>query len=181
MRAKIYDHWHKSGLPVDAVFGKDQDAYAAYYTSMFLIQDTGESVYAHMGTGFSSDALAAYVEFWGVLQAIIIQQDAIRELYQCLLGGEPDLAGVSAWLELRDLRNRCAGHPANKNTKGGTLRTFMARGLWSYDNLWYEQFNSVTGQVSHPHIDLRALIEKYDTEASGLLSDVLAEMKRRLP
>ena len=51
---------------------------------MYLIQDTGELVQSHMKHGFSSDPWLAYIEFWGVMQAIFIQQDAINEFYEAM-------------------------------------------------------------------------------------------------
>src|SRR5208283_2330368 len=70
VRSKIYDQFHGSKAGPEHFF-KDEnaEAFAAYYTSMYLIQDTGESVAAHMKRGFSSDPWSAYIEFWGVMQA----------------------------------------------------------------------------------------------------------------
>jgi len=41
----IAEHWHHCRLPVSAVFATD-DAYAAFYTSKYLIQDTAEAIFA---------------------------------------------------------------------------------------------------------------------------------------
>jgi hypothetical protein len=62
VRANIYDQFHGSNAGREHFF-KDEhrEAYAAYYTAMFLIQDTGESVQSHMKRGFSSDAWLAYI------------------------------------------------------------------------------------------------------------------------
>jgi len=55
---------------------------------MFLIQDTGEAVAHHMAGDFSG-SLRAYLEFWGVMQAIFIRQDAISELHRVVVGNQP--------------------------------------------------------------------------------------------
>ena len=60
----IAEHWHHCRLPVSAVFATD-DAYAAFYTSKYLIQDTAEAIFAHLDRGFSKDPMAAYLEFLG--------------------------------------------------------------------------------------------------------------------
>jgi len=51
---------------------------------MYLLQDTSESLYVHRIKGFANDPHEAYIEFWGVMQAIFIQQDAISELYEAV-------------------------------------------------------------------------------------------------
>jgi hypothetical protein len=176
----IAEHWHHCRLPVSAVFATD-DAYAAFYTSKYLIQDTAEAIFAHLDRGFSKDPMAAYLEFWGVMQAIFIQQDAICELYESVFGKKAATHGLNAWATLRDLRNRCAGHPANKTIGGGSLRSFMGRGFGPYERITYEQYDSSTRTRTHPTFNLKALINSYDAEAARLLSAVLAEMKRKCP
>ncbi len=66
VRIAIYDQFQNS-LAVQRYFFRDEnkDVYAAYYTSMFLIQDTAEAIYVHMARGFSPDPMMAYIEFWG--------------------------------------------------------------------------------------------------------------------
>jgi hypothetical protein len=57
VRSNIYDQFHGSDAGHEYFF-KDEhaEAYATYYTAMYLIQDTGESVKSHMERGFSSGA-----------------------------------------------------------------------------------------------------------------------------
>src|SRR5262249_39327816 len=110
------------------------DQYAAYSSSMSLIQDTGEAVEADLATDFSSDPMRAYLEFWGVMQAIFIQQDAIHELHLVIAGARPILPPGSAWASLREVKNTCAGHPANGCKPGpAAQRTFMGRSFGKYE------------------------------------------------
>lgn len=182
IRQQIADHWQARLPPAGVLFG-DDDAFAAFYTSKYLIQDTAESVGVHMASGFSNNPHSAYIEYWGVMQALIIQQDAIIEVHKSICGTAPVLAKPSPWFELRDLRNRCAGHPASNthSSKGSTLRSFMGRSFGGYEQIMYEQYDAATGKTTHPQVDLRKLISDYDVQAAGILSAVLAEMKRKCP
>lgn len=182
VRQQIADHW-QARLPPAGVLFADDDAFAAFYTSKYLIQDTAESIGVHMATGFSANPHAAYIEFWGVMQALVIQQDAIVELYKSIFGTAPMLAKPSPWLDIRDLRNRCAGHPARNthSSKGTTLRSFMGRRFGDYEQIMYEQYDSATGTTAHPKVGLRKLISDYDLQAAGMLSAVLAELKQKCP
>ena len=182
IRDEIADYWHKRQCDISQVFPK-KDSFAAFYTSKFLIQDSAESIGSHMVRGFSKDPWTAYLEFWGVMQAIIIQQDAICELHNSIVGDYPAISSPSSWLELRDLRNKCAGHPAKKTAKKDQrhYRTFMGRSFGNYESVTYEQYDSVSGKISHPRINLRDLIGKYDNEAFQYLDAILQALKTKCP
>jgi hypothetical protein len=177
IRTAIYDQFHNSSAgPAFFFRAENQDAHAAYYTSMFLIQDTGEALLTHMAEDFSAKPMQAYLEFWGVMQATHIQQDAICELHQAVAQGRPQ-QGL-AWKELRTLRNQCAGHPANRQNG---QRTFMGRSFGKYAAIQYECWDARTRKTTYPRVDLRRMINDYDAEATGILDDILLEMKRRWP
>ena len=137
---------------------------------------------AHRPKGFSSDPFEAYIEFWGVMQAIVIQQDSISELYEAVIGSVLDTRSLMSWQALRNLRNTCAGHPAKKERpKSSPLsRTFMGRSFGNYSAVTYEQWQS-GGSVSQPIIDLGALIDSYAAEAESLLAAVLQSMRSQWP
>jgi hypothetical protein len=179
-QSNIYDQFHgSSALSSNGLQGDD---FAAYNNSMYLVQDTGEAVARHMAGDFSDDPLSAYLEFWGVMQAIIIQQDAISELHRVVVGTLPTIQSGSAWAKLRNTRNLCAGHPANRaHGLPAPQRTFMGRSFGKYNKVTYELWDANTQARTHPTFDLRLLINNYDNEASLVLGNVLAAMKSRWP
>jgi len=181
VRSAIYDQFHSSSSALPALSQRADD-FAAYYTSMYLIQDTGEAVQNHMLNDFSSDPLRAYLEFWGVMQAIIIQQDAISELHRVVVGRLPAKTPNSAWSQLRDKRNTCAGHPVRR-TRGvlATQRAFMGRSFGNYNGVTYELWDAGAQKPTHPSFNFRQMIDGYDKEASQALSSVLISMKAQWP
>jgi uncharacterized protein with HEPN domain len=110
-RQKIYEFFHD---PEDQRFfeylthADDAERFAAYYTSMYLIQDTAEAVLDHMERGFSNTPLRAYIEYWGVMQALCINQDAIGELHSAVLDKELRFQSMPAWQKLREMRHTTA-------------------------------------------------------------------------
>jgi hypothetical protein len=181
VREEIYDHFQASPA-CDLYFIQNeanQDTYAAYYTSMYLLQDTGEALMTHRAKGFSTEPMQGYIEFWGVMQAMFIQQDALGELYKVVMDQERDASVLAAWQELRTLRNVCAGHPANRGKQ--PQRTFMGRSFGDYLRIQYESWDSATRQLSHPVVDLGALFDQYAQEATNILISILAEMRRKWP
>jgi hypothetical protein len=135
-----------------------------------------------MQRGFSSEPLLAYVEFWGVMQAVFIQQDAICELYEAVVGSKPRICKDSDWSKIREIRNMCAGHPA-KRSHGvpATQRTFMGRNFGTYEHIEYELRDEHTRLYSRPTFNLMAMLNAYDGYAAGLLNDVLSTLKGKWP
>ncbi|MGB8684339.1 MAG: hypothetical protein WCD12_15740 [Candidatus Binatus sp.] len=182
-RQEIYDYFHNNEACQQFFFDAAQEErYAAYYTSMYLVQDTSESLLVHRARGFSSDPHAAYIEFWGVMQALIIQQDSISELYKAVTAGQLDIRALSSWQTVRTLRNACAGHPAKKDRPKNSpvTRTFMGRRFGGYPAITYEQWQAQKG-ITHPTVKLDALIDGYAKEAAAKLLEVLQSMKEQWP
>lgn len=103
-RDEIYNYFRGSVSCQPFFFAAAQEErYAAYYTSMYLLQDTTESLIVHRPKGFSSDPFEAYIEFWGVMQALFIQQDSIFELYEAVTGSTLDTRNLTSWHALRNL------------------------------------------------------------------------------
>ncbi len=185
LREKIYDHFHgKSNCQAYFFHASHADEYVAYYNSMYLLQDSTEALLYHRSAGFSNDPLAAYLEFWGVMQAAVIQQDAIKELHQIIVQSPLDakVKNLVAWLSVRDLRNLCAGHPVKKARPASQplSRTFMGRSFGNYENVTYEKWQQ-GGGISHPSVALGALLDSYFLEASGELALILLQMQTRWP
>lgn len=150
-----------------------------YRISMSLIQDTGEAVWTHMRDGFSAAPMIAYIEFWGVMQAIVIQQDAIKKLHEAVVGVPPSIPVDSAWNQIREKRDLVAGHPVHRSHKvPAPQRTYMGRSFGDYDCIRYVMYDEHTRDVTVPHFNLRKMIEDYDAQASNILTDVLTKMRQ---
>lgn len=193
IRENIYDYFHGNESCQNFFFDDAQeDRYAAYYTSMYLLQDTTESLVVHRNRGFSNDPHEAYIEFWGIMQAIVIQQDSILELYEAVTGSKHNSNLLTSWQELRYLRNSCAGHPAKRDrpTSKPLTRTFMGRNFGGYSSLTYEKWekpkakvpsSSPLANISHPQVKLGNLIDSYEKEASEMMTKILKYMEGEWP
>jgi hypothetical protein len=182
-REEIYNYFHQSAGCAKFFFDAAQEErYAAYYTSMYILQDTTESLMAHRAKGFSSDPLVAYIEFWGVMQALFIQQDSISELHVAVTGSRLQTDKLTSWQSLRTVRNICVGHPAKKDRPKASpiSRTFMGRQFGGYSALTYEQWQR-GGGISNRTVQLGALIDGYADEAEVELAAILQSMKQQWP
>jgi len=193
IREQIYNYFHGNEACQNFFFDEAQEErYAAYYTSMYLLQDTTESIFVHRKKGFSNDPHKAYIEFWGIMQAIIIQQDSICELHEAVTGSKLDTKSLVSWQALRTLRNTCAGHPAKKDRpKSKPLtRTFMGRNFGGYSLLTYEKWEkpkskspsrSPLANISHLQVELGNLMDAYEKEATKFISEILKFMESKWP
>ena len=182
-RDDIYNYFQGSASCQKFFFATAQEErYAAYYTSMYLLQDTTESLMAHRKNGFSFDPMKGYIEFWGVMQALIIQQESISELYEAVVGISLSTTNLSSWQLLRKFRNTCVGHPAKKDRpKSSPLsKAFMGREFGDYSNISYEQWQKGGGFATST-FSLGTIIDCYTTEADSVLAAVLQSMSRQWP
>ena len=181
LRRDVYDHFHASAIREELfLLPGNRDRFAQYETAMLLMQDTGEALWSHRERDFSSRALEAYIEVWGVLQAVVIQQDALLELVAAL--GAPKPATGSAWSAIRDLRNQLVGHPINKRSSTRTTRrAFMGRQPKSYRYLSYELWDAGADRTTFPRVNLGQLLDAYESEAADHLAEVLAYVRRAWP
>lgn len=186
VRSAIHDHFHSSRIREGYFLQLGRrDCFAQYETAMLLLQDTGEALWTHRCREFSSSAMMAYIEFWGVVQAVIIQQDALVELAASV--GAPAVSGGAAWKDIRNFRNLLVGHPANKTsgskTHGakGPMRSFMGRQEKTYNELTYELWDGGAEKVSHPRVDLGKMIDAYEAEAVDHLEAILAHLRQEWP
>ncbi len=174
VREEIYNQF-QAGPWIDFFVKKSNGArYDAYYTSMYLLQDTGEALYQHRQRGFGVDDLQAYLEFWGVMQAFFIQQDAICELYEAVKGCKLKIKPDSAWGKLREFRNRAAGHPAKRDRGAPFTRTFMARGFGQYPAIKVHEWHATSGTETCSTNNLAVMMDAYEREATSYLREVLA-------
>lgn len=181
LRREVYDHFHASAIRSELFLAPgNRDRFAQYETAMLLVQDTGEALRAHRRHDFSASPMAAYIEFWGVMQAVVIQQDALIEL-AAALGAPKPVPGV-AWNRIRDFRNLLAGHPASKRSSAKRpLRAFMGRQPKSYRWMTYELWDAATDRTTHPQADLGEMLDGYENEAVDLLAAILAHTRQAWP
>ena len=62
-----------------------------------------------------------YLIIWGVLQAIVIQQDSIKNLYKIFSLKSLGFKNYPTTMALRELRNATGGHPTEVNRQSSSL------------------------------------------------------------
>lgn len=106
-----------------AIF-KDSAEYHKLCSCLDVIGDTELAFSAYEEMPDSGPPGSSYVLAYGFLQALFLQQDAVRNLYEALqLPSEPDPLLV----EIRELRNDAIGHPTKRGGGKGKSFSFISR------------------------------------------------------
>lgn len=182
-REEIYDYFHASQTCQQHFLDPArEEEYVAYYTSMYLLQDSTESLSWHRGQGFAQEPFQAYLEFWGVMQAVTIQQDSIAEIFEVITGNKLESKTLLSWSEIRSIRNTCAGHPAKRNLpkRVPPTRSFMGRTFGGYESFRYERWEQGVG-TTFPDVKLAALLDAYALEAEAKLVEIFNTMRSQWP
>lgn len=150
--------------------------------SMDTIGDTTLAVEYFKETGIGQDVGENYLKLYGLLQAIYLQQDAIKFLFQVIkkcFDEKNELRDWSvyqkeSWNELRSYRNLSVGHPIENKTfeRGRTKRASISQITISSDGFQLVIWDAVTGSDQFQDIQLKDLIESYLSEAKEILVDV---------
>jgi hypothetical protein len=149
-----------------AIFQRQRD-FNFICSAMDIIDDILFALRSYT-TQHHDDQGLAYLEIFGVLQALFVQQDAVRQLYRIVTGGainlETEYPDIKA---IRDVRVRVAGHPVG----GAGGSHFIVRytvSKWGFELWKYDQ----TGGRTTEEVNLPGLIKKtldrikYDNEQS---------------
>ncbi|MDH7943690.1 hypothetical protein QGM61_07640 [Pseudohongiella sp. SYSU M77423] len=103
---------------------KDSDNWNQICCSLDTIDDTLYSQQDYLSAKYPSSDGLKYVFTYGLLQALFIQQDAMRHLSEAF-GIEFQL--TDRLEEIRSLRNASIGHPTKNKTKGSTYYNYISR------------------------------------------------------
>lgn len=162
-------------------FKAHPDEWNVLTVAMDTLGDSVEALEYFEQHGFGDTLGERYLRFYGTFQALILQQDAIRELYRIFC--EKPLSEPSAWSELRELRNLATGHPLDKRgTKHtGRLRVFVSRHTISPDGFDLIVCEERVHRLASESVDLRSPYTTYKEEVLLLLAEVEAAQRRRWP
>lgn len=168
VREQIYNHIESTP---DCKWSNkaSHDDFVSYCAAKDTIQDTAETLLTHMQEGFVTDVHERYIEYYGVLQAIYMQQDAICVLYKIFLNKKLDAKQYNAWSRLRDLRNDTVGHPVGR-------RRFLNRNVISYNNVNYSWWPKKSRLPKSEDFPLKLFIDTYTTEATTILDLIYIHM-----
>jgi len=150
--------------PIPPAYRPTGPAFHQADTAIFVARDADLAMDAFLAKREAPKERYLYLETYGYLQALFVQQDAIRNLWEAMMPAAKRWRRSARLSEIRDLRNASIGHPS-KQTQGVSETSF---------NVISQSTMSVNGFEMHTRM------------ASGRFSTcwvklpVMAEVQRRL-
>lgn len=156
---------------------KDSDNWNQICCSLDTIGDTLYSQQDYLKSEYPTSDGLKYIFTYGLLQALFIQQDAMRHLSEAF-GVQFEL--TDRLKEIRSLRNASIGHPTKNKIKGSTYYNYISRmSLSKNEFTLMRSFNQ--GSNEFIDIEIYPIIHDQlkDIESSyKLLSEKLSEADR---
>jgi hypothetical protein len=156
----------------DTRFKTRPDEWYALCVAMDTLEDSCLALQYYEASGIGDEYGERYLKLYGLLQAVFLQQDSIRQLYRTFVGTHLESDSHSAWMRIRDLRNLTVGHPIEKRDKTGTKRCFISRVTIETDEFRLRVWNKDEGRYEFEDVDLKHLYESYKSEAIEHLEEV---------
>lgn len=144
-------------------------------SSLDVVEDSELAITAYSEIDLSiSDYGSQYLSTYGLLQALVIQQDAVRHLTEYL--GAPFNPTKNPTLKrVRDVRNSVAGHPSKEDRSGSRSHNFLTRMTLSAGELTYVRARW-DGDSEWATIKPLELIASQETELSQRLLDLVSNL-----
>ena len=144
-----------------------------------VVEDTELAIAAYLDREFGESDGAHYLAVYGLLQALFIQQDAVRYLCESL-GMLNPLDNNSRLEKIRDIRNDTIGHPTKRNRKRGqpTSYNFISRHSLKSNRLELMSLFS-NGTPKFADVSIPDLIAEQRTCLSEILTSVISELEQK--
>jgi len=182
MDHKIREIINRNGIEFyEKYFNNHIDDWNILCASMDIIGDTTLAIQNFKETGIGQNTGEKYLKLYGLLQAIYLQQDAIKFLFEVIKKSFDnnkikhwDDYRRDNWKILRNYRNLSIGHPIANNTfeKGKIKRVMVSRVTISSAGFQLLIHDMHSSGLQFQNVNLENLIESYLTEAVAILLDV---------
>lgn len=164
-RSNLYDRYFKDHL----------DEWNILCVAMDTLEDSCLAIGYYEASGIGEEDGEKYLKLYGLLQAIILQQDSIRWLHKVLLGYDLKPSSDSAWTEIRYIRNLTIGHPIEKIEKkrrAGTKRCFISRVTIRTSGFELLVWNSREEQNEFKDVNFERMYKDYKSEVMENLENI---------
>jgi hypothetical protein len=167
--------------------GLDVFHHANACAAVDVLEDADLAIAHYLESESSGEPGSEYLRTYGVLQAAYLQQDAARLIRKAF--GLPSSEWPKPMYDLRVLRNRATGHPADTpegkrkpadtpKRKSDPPATFIVRPEMSSRSLAVLQI-AADGTWNSSSVDLRAMLKAHSEALHSLMEELVDELERR--
>lgn len=164
---KIRDHINR--IEKQCVLIKDRGSWNKLCASLDVLEDSQHAIDYYVISEYPSDFRGKYLFTYGLLQAIYLQQDALKHLNESLgLGLIKYHIDYPELNDIREIRNDVTGHPTERHK---TKFIYLAQISMQKDSFSYMVFE-VEKETTHHPVDVLKTIETQ----MKLVQDILQEI-----
>lgn len=173
LEQQIRDYVNKDGL-YERYFESHLDEWNALCVAMDTLGDTSLALGYYEAFGIGNRDDEKYLKLYGLLQAVFLQQESIRQLNRTFIGNDLNPCPDTDWSKIRELRNLTVGHPIAYTEKGkpGAKHCFISRVTITSGGFQLIIWNESEKQNEFEYVDLKSLYEGYKSEAIKYLKSI---------
>jgi hypothetical protein len=146
-------------------------------SALDVVQDTDIAMEAYLQNPFPGGEGEKYIRVYGILQVLVVQQDAVKHLIASLDLPETILDSLEDMKEIREIRVESIGHPTEKRAKGGHSYHFISRVTMHKEG--FQLLSCLPNkQLEFKDINIPELINKQRATVQKMLNQVAGELKR---
>jgi len=146
-------------------------------SSMDMIDDADYAIRAFEVGEFPESKPSLYLATVGVLQALIVQQDAVFHLAEAL-GYNYSIKKYPDLIEIRNIRHQSVGHPTKKERPKSSATSYNHIIQISLTKHSFELLSFMEdGNIKHSYIDLQSEISRQTKNLSDILSEILEKLE----
>jgi len=184
LESKIRDYVNSHNLYKNKYYKDNPDKWNMLCVSMDTLGDTCQALLDFESKGIEGDFGEKYLRLYGFLQAISLQQYAIRYLCESFIQFSPRLKSLSErlkktpfrqknWDTIRELRNLTVGHPIEMKRDKIVKRCIITRVSISSQGFWLVVYNATENKDEFEEINLQELYSGYKGETADILNEIL--------
>jgi len=159
-----------------ALLLKDSAAWNKLCSSLDIVGDTQLAIEAHPKFRSTKGDGESYLIVYGVLQAMLLQQDAIRHIGNAL---NIKVKLPKQLEDIRVIRNSAAGHPAHQKENGLSKSSFITRMSLSSESFQLMTVYSGDKDYEFSQISIPSLIKTQDQYVCEVMSGVVQELEKQ--
>ena len=153
------------------MLSKNKPLKAQLNSSMDTLEDTVLAIESYIESKVKEEDGNMYVLTYGILQALILQQDAVKHMFEALQISYNDTK-YPYLKEIREIRNDSIGHPTKRNSR--TFH-FISRNTMSKKGFRLESIDR-NGIMNYRKIEIYKLISKQKEIIENILNDGIKDL-----
>lgn len=147
-------------------------------SSLDIIEDTEFAITAFVSKEFGASKASYYLATYGLLQALYVQQDAVKHLCDSLGIAHDRSKDYPRLEEIRQIRNNSVGHPTKRDKDKGRPTSFHFITQMTLNPNSFDLVSEYSdGKSENRHISISSLVDDQCKFVSEILDSVIKKLE----